>query len=181
MNATVGARAGAEQRDRDRQHAHDGQAQQRIQGDLPAEVFERRTEQQGAEHQERDGPASTPIATTTIAGVRIVPDSRHEIEAKNSSARPIVASSAPMSYAPRSAASAFSIVGRTGMIRGSWTSHLSRSRSTGHRPDRLKSAGACRRGINRSGRCASLTADDDRGARRRGRAVFPDLHSEVPR
>jgi hypothetical protein len=44
------------------------------------------------------GPARTPIATITIAGVTGVADSRREIPATKSSARPTVASCQPMRY-----------------------------------------------------------------------------------
>ena len=50
----VGApRAGPEHRDRDRQHAHQREAEHRVERDLPGEIAERRAEQHRAEDDER--------------------------------------------------------------------------------------------------------------------------------
>ena len=51
---TVGGRAGAEHRERDREHAHHGEAEHRVERQVPAHVAERGPEQDGAEEQERD-------------------------------------------------------------------------------------------------------------------------------
>src|SRR6187402_340516 len=46
--------AGAEQREGDRQHAHDGEAEQRVEPDLPRQVAERGPQQYGSEDDEGD-------------------------------------------------------------------------------------------------------------------------------
>ena len=45
---------GAEERDGHRHHPHDGQTQHRIEDDVPAQVLERRTEENRPEDEERD-------------------------------------------------------------------------------------------------------------------------------